>query len=179
MLSNGPNRTWLPAVMAALLAVAAARAQSSPSAKPPLSKITTEMATDHLNIRYTNTLKAKADGSVAFALDITPRAGMHVYAPGADDYQIISMAITGQPGLRMRPLKYPPSEIYHFEPLDERIPVYQKPFTLVLETVLEEKSTAVEKGARIDVAGRLDYQACDDKVCFAPASVPLSWTIIR
>ena len=23
----------------------------------------------------------------------------------------------------------------------------------------------------------LEYQACDDKVCFIPQSVPLSWTI--
>ena len=27
------------------------------------------------------------------------------------------------------------------------------------------------------IAGTLDYQACDDKVCFNPQSVPLRWTI--
>jgi hypothetical protein len=27
------------------------------------------------------------------------------------------------------------------------------------------------------VSGKLDYQACDDKVCYAPRSVPVKWTI--
>ena len=27
------------------------------------------------------------------------------------------------------------------------------------------------------ISGMLNYQACDDKVCFNPQSVPLSWTI--
>jgi hypothetical protein len=31
----------------------------------------------------------------------------------------------------------PESEIYHFKPLDEHVPVYQKPFTLVQELILE------------------------------------------
>jgi hypothetical protein len=27
------------------------------------------------------------------------------------------------------------------------------------------------------IAGTLQYQACDDKVCFTPQSVPLTWTL--
>jgi hypothetical protein len=27
------------------------------------------------------------------------------------------------------------------------------------------------------LTGTLDYQACDDKQCFNPGSVPLSWTL--
>ena len=27
------------------------------------------------------------------------------------------------------------------------------------------------------LSGALEYQACDDKVCFNPATVPLSWTL--
>jgi hypothetical protein len=30
---------------------------------------------------------------------------------------------------------------------------------------------------RLTIAGTLDYQACDDKVCLIPQSVPLSWTV--
>ena len=28
----------------------------------------------------------------------------------------------------------------------------------------------------LTIRGTLDYQACDDKVCYAPASIPLSFT---
>ena len=27
------------------------------------------------------------------------------------------------------------------------------------------------------ISATLDYQACDDNVCFTPQSVPLTWTI--
>jgi hypothetical protein len=29
----------------------------------------------------------------------------------------------------------------------------------------------------IVVSGRLEYQACDDKVCYMPQSVPVKWTL--
>jgi hypothetical protein len=29
----------------------------------------------------------------------------------------------------------------------------------------------------LTIAGTLEYQACDDKVCFNPVALPLSWTI--
>jgi hypothetical protein len=29
----------------------------------------------------------------------------------------------------------------------------------------------------LKLSGMLQYQACDDKRCFNPASVPLSWTL--
>ncbi len=28
----------------------------------------------------------------------------------------------------------------------------------------------------VTIAGSLDYQACDDRICYNPVSVPLSWT---
>ena len=29
----------------------------------------------------------------------------------------------------------------------------------------------------ITLSGRLEYQACDDKVCYAPTKVPVSFTL--
>ena len=47
------------------------------------------------------------------------------------DYRMISFKIDPNAVVMMRPLQYPESEIYHFAPLDERVPVFQKPFRLV------------------------------------------------
>ena len=46
--------------------------------------------------------------------------------------------------LAWRPLsRDPPSELYHYEPLDETVPVYQQPFRLVQEvTVPMNEETA-------------------------------------
>ena len=116
------------------------------------------------------------------ALDITPKPNMHVYAPGAEElgYRVIGLELEVPSFLRVLPAEYPASEIYHFEPLDEHVPVYQRPFRLVQEIVVEGDPESAARLAEIDaltLTGRLDYQACDDAVCFNPASVPLTWTL--
>jgi hypothetical protein len=82
--------------------------------------------------------------------------------------------------VRLLPPAYPRSEIYFFKPLNERVPVYQKPFRLVQEVVLEgnpEAQAALRGKDTITLSGTLDYQACDDAICFNPVSLPLSWTV--
>jgi DsbC/DsbD-like thiol-disulfide interchange protein len=161
-------RTSVCLIMAAFLAAVAVQAQPvKPAGKPKV----TQVSTDHLRIRYANEVAAKPGGSVSFVVEIEPRPGVHVYAPGADDYRVISLTIDAPPGVRVRPLEYPASEIYHFRPLDEKIPVYQGPFALRLDADVQQ---SVQARA---VTGRLEYQACDDKVCFAPVSVSLSWSV--
>lgn len=155
-------------MVAALVAVATAQAQpTKPASKPKV----TQVSTDHLRIRYANELVRNTDGPFSFVVGIEPRPDMHVYAPGADDYRVITLEIDEQSALRLRPLQYPRSEIYHFVPLNEKIPVYQKPFALSIEAKAETP------GKALAVTGRLEYQACDDKVCFAPVTVPLAWTV--
>ncbi len=116
------------------------------------------------------------------ALDITPKPEMHVYAPGAEElgYRVINLALDAPPFLRLLPADYPQSEIYHFKPLDERVPVYMQPFRLIQEIVVEgdpESAAALAELDAVTLTGRLDYQACDDEICFNPASVPLTWII--
>jgi hypothetical protein len=137
--------------------------------------------TSHLTVQA-----GASDGAVSpgrrfsLSIEVTPRRGMHVYAPGKHDYQVIRFVPDGRPWLRAQPLTYPPSEIYHFVPLDERVETYLKPFTLVQElTILAtpeaQKQLAGEK--TVTVGGTLEYQACDDKICYAPTKVPLSFTL--
>ena len=153
---------------AGLLVAAAAQAQPiKPAGKPKV----TQVSTDHLKIRYANELVRKTDGALSFVVEIEPRPGIHVYAPGADDYRVITLEIDEQSALRLRPHQYPASEVYHFLPLNEKIPVYQKPFALSIDAEAQKPRKALA------VTGRLEYQACDDKVCFAPVSVPLAWTV--
>ena len=139
--------------------------------------------TAHLEINASQSDPAVGVGSrFHLALDITPKPGMHVYAPGAGDsgYRVIGLALDAPGFLRVLPPEYPESEVYYFEPLDERVPVYQEPFRLVQEVVVEGDQESSAQLAEIDaltLTGRLDYQACDDRVCYDPTSVPLSWTL--
>lgn len=117
---------------------------------------------------------------ITITFDVTPARGMHVYAPGRHDYQVIRFHLADAPWIAAHPADYPPPEIYHFVPLDERVETYQRPFTLRQDlTVLAtpEARRALAGRSTLTIAGRLDYQACDDRVCYAPASVPVSFTL--
>ncbi len=141
----------------------------------------TKVSTGQLDATTYPSDSAIAPGNrLSIALDITPHAGMHVYAPGAKNYRIIALNLTPQPFIRALPVKYPASEVYFFKPLNERVPVYQKPFTLVQEVVFEggpQAQAAFRGKDSVTISGTLEYQACDDKICYNPASVPLSWTL--
>ncbi len=139
--------------------------------------------TAHLEINASQSDPAIIVGNrFHLVLDVAPKPGMHVYAPGADDlgYRVVGLTLEAPEFLRLLPLPYPASETYHFEPLDERVPVYQQRFRLVQEVVVkgdQESEEQLSELAVLTLTGRLDYQACDDRVCFNPESVPLTWTL--
>ena len=113
-------------------------------------------------------------------LDIQPHSRIHVYAPGAKEYRVISLNIEPDPQVRVLSPGYPASEDYFFKPLNEHVPVFQKPFRLLQELVLEgtpQAQAALRGKENVTVRGALLYQACNDKECFNPVSVPLSWMI--
>jgi hypothetical protein len=152
-----------------------------PAAQTEQRHHATPIWTDHLKVTTYPSEAVVAPGDrVSLVIAIEPGEGMHVYAPGAESYRIITLTMAAQPFVRVLPMQYPPSEIYVFVPLDERIPVYQKPFTLRQGLVLDTRpqARAAFRGKpSLTVTGTLDYQACDDRVCFKPVSVPLSWTL--
>ena len=141
----------------------------------------TQASTEHLDLRaYPSDASVALGTRFSLAVDVTPKRNMHVYAPGAAGYRVVTLNITPQPHLRIQPMRYPASEIYHFVPLNERVPVYQKPFTLSAEAVPEATAEARKAFAgkkELVIAGTLEYQACDDKICYNPVSLPLSWRV--
>jgi AhpC/TSA family protein/cytochrome c biogenesis DsbD-like protein len=117
---------------------------------------------------------------LSLVFDIAPRRGIHIYAPGKHTYQVVRITFAPQPWLRAHETKYPPSEIYTFKPLDERVEVYQQPFRLVQDVTIlatREAQKLLANQSSIALTGRLEYQACDDKVCYKPESVPVRWTL--
>jgi hypothetical protein len=145
------------------------------------SGVASTAQTAHLTMKASLSDAAVAPGArVSLSVEVTPRPTIHVYAPGKHDYQIVRVTIDPQPWLRAHDTRYPPSEIYHFKPLDERVAVYSKPFRLLQDLTILATPEVQKTLAAMDavvITGALEYQACDDKVCFNPARVPLSFTI--
>jgi len=118
----------------------------------------------------------------SLAVDVEPKENMHVYAPGAEDmgYRVIGLNMAPSDYVRFEEVDFPDSEIYHFKPLDEHVPVYLRPFTILQGAVVDasaEKEEELKEIQALTLSGTLDYQACDDAICYLPVSVPVTFTL--
>jgi peroxiredoxin len=139
-----------------------------------------KLSSPHLEaIAFPSDAEVAVGNRFSIAVDVTPGPGIHVYAPGATGYRVIALAVAEQPAIRVLPILYPPSETYLFAPLNERVAVYQKPFRLVRDIVVEgtpQAQAALRGQKSLTISGALEYQACDDKLCFNPVALPVAWT---
>ncbi len=138
--------------------------------------------TSHLVIKTTASDAVVAPGArFALVVDITPKPRMHVYSPDQKTYIPVAIEFAANDAIAVHAPRFPPSEEYLFKPLNERQRVYSRPFrivndvTVALTPAVRERARAA--GATLTINGTLHYQACDDKVCYPPSSVPLSWTV--
>lgn len=58
--------------------------------------------------------------------------------------------------------------------------MFQRPFRIAQDVALDaspDAQAALKDVTSLTLKGTLNYQACDDKICFSPQSVPLTWTM--
>jgi peroxiredoxin len=146
-----------------------------------LEAAATRTTAPHLEITSYLTDTIAAPGTrFSIVLDIKPESRVHVYAPGVTGYKPIALMVQPQPGLIVRNAHFPKAEDYFFKPLNEHVQVFQKPFRIVQDVEIDpsrEATAALKDLKTMTIGAILNYQACDDQVCFNPQSVPLSWTV--
>ena len=139
------------------------------------------ISTGQLDVTTYASDETVAPGSLfSLVFDVVPHNGIHVYAPGPHSYKVITIRLDANPLLVTRQVKYPVPETYLFAPLQERVQVYQKPFRLLADVAIDASREARPKlasVASVTITGTLDYQACDERLCFTPKSVPISYTV--
>ena len=137
-------------------------------------------STPHLSVRAALSDAEVLPGTkTSIVFDVTPKTHMHVYAPGGA-YRAVVVRLSPQPLLKIHEVAYPKPQTYYFEPLKEQALVYSEPFQLVLDlTVGEtpEQQGQLRSRSRLTLKGTLEYQACDDRLCYLPTSIPLEWNL--
>jgi len=105
-------------------------------------------------------------------VDITPRHGIHVYAPGTQ-YRPVRIELDADPMLQVEDSAYPQPHVYLFEPLNEKVLVYDEPFRVTQRVTLRAAAGPPARNARslLTIRGTLHYQACDEQVCYLPESI--------
>ena len=156
-------------------------AQAPPRQPPSTPARTLSTTTDHLTVSATLSAQTIAPGRrVTLTAEVKPKVGMHVYAPGSQ-YRAVAIKLEPRSPFRLdAPVEYPKAVLYTFKPLDEQVLVYDAPFRLVAQVALDPAGAFVsplQRPTRLALNTSLDYQACDDRVCYLPESVPLRWMV--
>lgn len=133
--------------------------------------------TKHLTVATSATPAAVAPGArVSLVVNVTPKPDMHVYAPGQKDFIPVSLTLEATDAIKAEVAQFPVAEKLEVQDLGETHLVYTKPFRIVQDVTIA-KSAPVTRSSTITVKGTLKYQACDTSICYAPVSVPVTWTL--
>jgi len=129
----------------------------------------------HLRVLLGQSHDAVATGETATLtaqVQLPPK--MHVYAPSIEPpYKPIVLTVEAPAGVKVSAVRYPQSKKLRLEAIDETVPVYEGTFTLEADAVIARTAKA---GSTV-INGKLSYQTCDDKICYLPVTLPISWTV--
>jgi hypothetical protein len=152
-------------VCAALAAGAAARAQGL-LAKPGVQ---------HATVATTSSSTSAAPGStVTLYADVTPNPSIHIYAEGAKDFTPVSVVLTPNAAVSAGKAKYPKPDAASAPGATDAVPAYKQPFRIAVPLTINSSS---KPGDVLSVAGAVNYQACDDRLCYPVTAAPVTWTI--
>jgi DsbC/DsbD-like thiol-disulfide interchange protein len=140
------------------------------------------ITTRHLSIATSTSAAAVAPGGrVSLVVEITLKEKMHVYAPGQSDVIPVSLTLTPGEAAAAKPVQFPQPEKREFKELGETHLVYSRPFRIVQDVTIPASRNlskrAASSEASLTVKGVLKYQACDETICYAPVTVPITWTV--
>ena len=109
---------------------------------------------------------------VRAALTVRLPDGFHVQSDAPRDPSLIRTALTVQPpeGISVAEIVYPPSTDLKQLGVEELLAVFEQEFAIGVRLAVGRD---VPEGP-VDIPVRLRYQACNDKICFAPATARVS-----
>ncbi len=105
-------------------------------------------------------------------VSVTVADGFHVQAnPASADFLIpLRLQLRAKGGVRATIPVYPPGEPYRLEGMPNELMTYNGSIEIVVHLTAGDSAQPGDRTLR----GVLRYQACDDRSCRIPASVPVS-----
>jgi hypothetical protein len=125
-----------------------------------------------------STATARPQQRIALSLDIALKPKLHVYAPGVKDYIPIEWDLAQGPFLKAHPFAYPASKTLRLKAIKEEAPVYEGRVRLTREITFGAEAALrplISPSGELVLKGTLKYQACDDRKCYTPETVPVEW----
>jgi thiol:disulfide interchange protein len=113
--------------------------------------------------------------TVRAALKVALPDGFHVQSNKPRDPSLIAteLAVEGPSGIQVEELVFPVAVDFPQEGLDQPLLVFDREFTIGVQLALPANLPPGD----LTVPARLRYQACDEKMCYAPSNAQASWTL--
>jgi len=141
-----------------------------------------EAETRHLSLRWYASDDAAAPGSrIRLTVEVSLKAGMHVYAPGVEGgYIPIRWDMEKSPAWRAGEVTYPEPQKLFLKAIEETVPAYKGKLQLQRDVWLgtaKDLAPVIRGEGELVLRGSFFYQACDERMCYRPERVPLEWKV--
>jgi len=134
----------------------------------------------HLQLHVGQSDRVAVPGNVVtLTAEVQLPPDVHVYAPGTKGYKAIKLVIDPTSDFSLKQASYPAAKILYLPAIKEKVPVFEGTFKIRQElkanSATDFSGALGADGKQVKVKGTLEYQACDSKICFLPAYVPVEW----
>ncbi len=145
-------------------------------------EVTNTVEAPHLQLAVEQSDRTGVPGSrVTLTAEVRLPRDVHVYAPGTQGYKSINLVIDPTPEMELRPAIYPRARVLYMPAIKERVPVFEGTFRIRQDLKVSSAAAFINSlgtdGKTFRITGKLEYQACDSKICFLPTSVPVQWQL--
>jgi len=121
---------------------------------------------------YPSQSTIRRGNTIFIVVEINLYDKVHLYAPGSS-YRAVDIQIAEHPALQSGELDLPEAESIHLEVINETVQVYSGKVRIYRELTL----SPLYQEPSVEVTVKLQYQTCNDKVCFLPAELPMTFKL--
>ena len=121
-----------------------------------------------------STASAALGTALTLWADVTPNPSIHIYAEGAKDFTPVSLVLTPNAAIAAGRPTYPKPGTAIAPGATDAVPAYAQTFRITLPVTI--RSTA-KPGEVLTVTGAVNYQACDDRLCYPVTVAPVTWKV--
>lgn len=146
------------------------------------TQVSQNVAAPHIQLALAQSDGIGAPGSqISLSAEVKLPAGVHVYAPGAQGYRVTELKIQPSPDFALAESSYPKAKSLYLAAIKETVPVYEGSFQIKQEVGIAFSPAFMGSlgadGRTVEVQGEFRYQACDERICYLPESIPVKWQV--
>lgn len=137
---------------------------------------------NYLTLQYYASANAVTAGDpLHLTIEVSLNDNVHVYAPGGGEHLPLTWDMDVQEAVSSHPVEYPPPQMATLPSVPEKLPIYRGTFKvsrkMTIPADIGKLTSMVNTDGDLTIKGNLRYQACDDKTCYLPQTVPLAWKV--